>query len=166
MTSPASSAPTASEDAFITPTAVLAHWQGHRALTRRIIELFPDDQLFTFSVGGMRPFGEMALELLRMASPTVEGVASGNWTDLKKVDATSREEVLRLWDESTETMNTVWPTIPHTRFHETMNAFGQYEGRVNDLILYVIDNEVHHRAQGYVYLRALNITPPGFWERA
>jgi uncharacterized damage-inducible protein DinB len=29
----------------------------------------------------------------------------------------------------------------------------------------VIDNEIHHRAQGYVYLRALNIEPPHFWER-
>jgi uncharacterized damage-inducible protein DinB len=29
----------------------------------------------------------------------------------------------------------------------------------------VIDNEVHHRAQGYVYLRALGLEPPHFWER-
>ena len=46
-----------------------------------------------------------------------------------------------------------------------MKAFGQYEGRVNDLILYVIDNNAHHRAQGYVYLRALGTEPPPFWER-
>ena len=26
--------------------------------------------------------------------------------------------------------------------------------------LYVIDNEIHHRGQGYVYLRALGIEPP------
>jgi uncharacterized damage-inducible protein DinB len=36
---------------------------------------------------------------------------------------------------------------------------------VYDLLLYVIDNEVHHRGQGYVYLRALGITPPPFYER-
>ena len=28
-----------------------------------------------------------------------------------------------------------------------------------------IDNETHHRGQGYVYLRALGIEPPQFWER-
>jgi uncharacterized damage-inducible protein DinB len=28
-----------------------------------------------------------------------------------------------------------------------------------------IDNEVHHRGQGYVYLRALGVEPPPFWER-
>ncbi|RYD85889.1 MAG: damage-inducible protein DinB, partial [Sphingobacteriales bacterium] len=32
-------------------------------------------------------------------------------------------------------------------------------------ILYFIDNEIHHRGQGYVYLRALGIEPPFFWER-
>ena len=158
-------APAASEGVFFTPAAVLAHWQGQRRLTRRMIELFPEDQLFTFSLGGMRTFGVLAKELLQMAGPTVEGVATGNWSDFKPVETSSRAEILRLWDENTEAMNKHWPTIPADRFHETIKAFGQYEGRVNDLILYVIDNEVHHRGQGYVYLRALGIEPPPFWER-
>ena len=54
---------------FITPDALLAHWQGHRRLTRRIIDAFPDDQLFTFSIGGMRSFGEMAMEIVTMGVP-------------------------------------------------------------------------------------------------
>ena len=41
----------------ITPEALLEHWEGHRRLTRRVIEAFPEDQLFSFSVGSMRPFG-------------------------------------------------------------------------------------------------------------
>jgi uncharacterized damage-inducible protein DinB len=156
---------TAPEATFLSPQSLLDHWQGHRRLTRRVIEAFPDDQLFTFSVGSMRPFGVLATELLNMAAPTVSGVASTNWSDLARVEPKSREELLRLWDESTEQMNTLWPQIPATRFHEIMKAFGQWEGRVNDLILYVVDNEIHHRAQGYVYLRALGIEPPAFWER-
>lgn len=159
------SAPAASEGTFYSPKSLLDHWQGHRKLTRRMIEAFPEDQLFTFSLGGMRTFGQFATELLRMAGPTVEGVATSNWTDFNKIEPTTREEILTLWDESTESMNKHWPTIPAERFHETMKAFGQWEGRVNDLIMYVIDNEVHHRGQGYVYLRALGIEPPPFWER-
>jgi uncharacterized damage-inducible protein DinB len=30
----------------------------------------------------------------------------------------------------------------------------------------VIDNEIHHRGQAYVYLRALGLDVPPFWERA
>jgi hypothetical protein len=36
--------------------ALLEHWQGHRRVTRRMIQAFPDDALFGFSIGGMRPF--------------------------------------------------------------------------------------------------------------
>jgi len=46
-----------------------------------------------------------------------------------------------------------------------MTAFGQLPGRVYDLILYAIDNEIRHRGQGYVYVRALGLEPPPFYER-
>jgi uncharacterized damage-inducible protein DinB len=36
---------------------------------------------------------------------------------------------------------------------------------VHSLLFYIIDNEVHHRGQGYVYLRALGIEPPPFYDR-
>jgi len=45
----------------LTAQQLLEHWQGHRSLTRRVIEAFPDDKLFTYTVGGMRPFSELAL---------------------------------------------------------------------------------------------------------
>jgi len=32
---------------FIPPAALLDHWQGHRRLTRRVIESFPEDRLFS-----------------------------------------------------------------------------------------------------------------------
>lgn len=46
-----------------------------------------------------------------------------------------------------------------------MVVFGQYEGQAFSSILYFIDNEIHHRAQGTVYLRSLGIEPPAFWNR-
>ena len=64
---------------FITPGALLSHWQGHRRVTRRVIDAFPDDKLFTFSIGGMRPFGALAMEMLTMAVPMVKGAISGEW---------------------------------------------------------------------------------------
>ena len=151
---------------FITPDALLAHWQGHRRLTRRVIDAFPDDKLFAFSVGGMRPFGALAMEMVTMAVPMVRGAISGAWDASTSREARPKEEVLRLWDASTKELDTLWPQIPSQRFRETLTAFGQYPGILHDLILYVIDNEVHHRGQGYVYLRAMGIEPPPFYERA
>lgn len=151
--------------AAVTTDALLEHWQGHRRLTRRLIEAYPEEQLFTYSIGGMRTFGELALELLSMAAPMVRGVVSGDWNTSWDREARPKEEILRLWDQSTEDLNTLWAQIPSGRFQEEMVAFGQYPGRASDLILYVIDNEIHHRGQGYVYLRSLGVEPPPFYER-
>ncbi len=32
-------------------------------------------------------------------------------------------------------------------------------------LLYGLENEIHHRGQGFVYLRELGIEPPAFYER-
>ena len=151
---------------FITPEALLAHWQGHRRLTRRVIEAFPEDQLFTFSIGGMRTFGELAMEIATMGVPMIRGAVSGDWNASSSREPRPKEEILRLWDESTEQIEALWQQIPPERFQETMTAFGQYTDVLHNLILYVIDNEIHHRGQGYVYLRALGIAPPPFYDRS
>jgi uncharacterized damage-inducible protein DinB len=155
----------AEHPAFISPDALLAHWQGHRRLTRRVIEAFPDDQLFTFAIGGMRTFGQLAMEMVTMGVPMLKGIVSGEWHGSMDRSTRPKAEVLRLWDEATPQLDTLWKQIPPERFHETLTAFGMYKDVVHSLILYVIDNEIHHRGQGYVYLRALGIAPPAFFER-
>ncbi|QEC69128.1 damage-inducible protein DinB [Panacibacter ginsenosidivorans] len=156
----------------ITPAELLAHWQDHRNLTRRVIEAFPEDKLFSYSAGGMRPFAEMAIEMIGMAVPGLNGVITGKWEDAYelphhsgKTKPSTKKELLKVWDEVTAKINALWPQIPAHRFQEHDLAFGQWEGPVYFFILYWIDNEIHHRAQGYVYLRTLGIEPPHFWER-
>ncbi|MEJ0104707.1 MAG: DinB family protein [Bacteroidota bacterium] len=157
---------TTAETTGITSEALLQHWLGHRGLTRRTIEAFPEDKLFTYSIGGMRPFAELVYEFLGMAVPGITGVATGKWqqwADAKKV--TTKKELLNLWDNATEDIHRIWPTIPAHRFHEKDIAFGQWPGTGISFIFYFIDNEIHHRGQGYVYLRSLGIEPPAFWDR-
>lgn len=149
----------------ITQQQLLDHWQGHRRLTRRVIEAFPDDQLFHFSVGGMRPFGTLATEMLGMTVPMVRGAVTGEWAEYTEEKATSKAEILELWDASTKELESFWSRIPPELFQTTVTAFGQYTGKLYDLLLYTIDNEIHHRGQGYVYLRALGIEPPFFYVR-
>lgn len=150
---------------FISPDALLKHYQGHRRVTRRVLEAFPEDQLFTFSIGGMRPFGAMVLELLAMGAPTVKGLATGAWDAYSPQEQATRAQLLEWWDLSTAQIEAQWPQIPVAHFAETVTAFGMYTGTAHDIMLYVIDNEIHHRAQGYVYLRALGVEPPPFYVR-
>jgi hypothetical protein len=152
--------------------ALREHWQGHRRLTRRVIEAFPEDQLFHYSVGGMRPFAAMAIEMLSMAAAGIRGVAIRDWTMVSDLDHHSkgpkpatRQQLLARWDEVTTQIDTLWPQIPPGRFEEVDKAFGEWEGVVYGLLLYWIDNEIHHRGQGYVFLRSLGIDPPAFYNR-
>ncbi len=66
-------------DSVINSEGLRQHWQGHRKLSRRVIEAFPEDKLFTFSVGSMRPFGRLATEMVSMAPQASEDwqLASG-----------------------------------------------------------------------------------------
>ena len=149
----------------LTADALLKNWQGHRRLTRRTIDAFPEDKLFQFSLGGMRPFGDIAWEFIVMAVPIVEGVSTGKWEEYKGMKPSTKSELLRLWDAQTEELDKKFPKIPQHRFSEVDKAFGKWEAPGLATIQYAIDNEIHHRGQGYVYLRALGIEPPPFWER-
>lgn len=162
----ADTAATSTPASAITPEAFLAHWQGHRRLTRRVIAAFPADEFSTLSIGGMRPFSALASEMLGMSVPTAHGVLTGEWAEYAGGKQTTQEEILKAWDADTARLDELMPQIPTAKFHATVTAFGQWTMPVHDLFLYVVDNEIHHRGQGYVYLRALGIEPPTFWDRS
>ena len=149
----------------ITPAQLLSHWQGHRKLTRRLIEAYPEDQFETFTLGGMRPFSALVHEMLAIAAPMMEGLVNRNW--VTKFDATplTKADALTQWDEQTAQIDTLFDKIRSEQWQEQDKAFDMYDGITIDLLLYGVDNEIHHRGQAYVYLRALGIAPPNFFER-
>ncbi|RAV98692.1 DinB family protein [Pseudochryseolinea flava] len=152
----------------ITPAQLLEHWLGHRRVTRRAIEAFPEDKLFSYSVGGMRPFAELVFEMLGMGVPGMQGVVTRKWNNYEPAsDAlNTKENLLKAWDRATEEITKLWSQIPADRFQEEDLAFGQWGGPIHWIVFYWIDNEIHHRAQGYVYLRSLGIEPPAFYDRS
>ncbi len=54
------------QEVVISANQLLDQWQGHRRLTRRVIEAFPEDKLFNYSIGGMRSFSVLAMEMIEM----------------------------------------------------------------------------------------------------
>lgn len=154
------------ETTLTTPTILLKHWQGHRDLTRRTIEAFPEDAFEGHHAPGMRPFQVMALELLGMVDVQLDWFRTGkpNWGESDNLKLLSRAEILKRWDEQTGELAAefpkvsaeMWLTPVDTPFGK-MSPFKSAE--------YLLENEIHHRAQGFVYLRELGMTPPGFFER-
>lgn len=158
---------------IISSEQLFNHWKGHRGLTRRIIEAFPEKELFEFSIGGMRTFAVLAMEIVDLTGPGIKGLATGDWGSSNLPHMTgegmpkTKAELLELWDEATNRLETYWPQIPAENYGNPVKAFGMYDGTILSSIWYFLDNEIHHRAQGYVYLRAIGgIEPPAFWDRA
>jgi uncharacterized damage-inducible protein DinB len=155
---------------LISNEQLLEHWQGHRRVSRRVIEAFPGESLFSFSIGGMRTYASLAMEMIDLALG-IEGITTGVWpvrepgSNFHPAAPATKAGLLQRWDEVTLEIERIWPHITPQRFQETDKAFGLYESPVYAILLYFIDNEIHHRGQGYVYLRALGIQPPAFPNR-
>ena len=156
------------ETTLLTPAALLTHWQGHRDLTRRVIEAFPEDGFRTHHAPDMRPFQAMACELAGMVEYQLDWFRSGQptWnTDDQKKELPDRAELLAWWDKLTAELDAEVPRVSAEMWLTPVDSpFGKMSPLTS--VLYLIDNEIHHRAQGYVYLRELGVTPPAFYERS
>jgi uncharacterized damage-inducible protein DinB len=154
--------------AFLTPDALLPYWQGHRRLTRRTIQVFPEDQIFAFApTAPLRTFGAMMSEVVSMIEPTVRGLASGQWHFSAPPEIKTKEQLLTAWEEADRILAAKWPSIGSPRFldSDATVSSGLPPQPNADYVLYQIDNEIHHRAQGFIYLRLLGVEPPPFHER-
>ena len=93
----------------------------------------------------------------------IRGTVTGAWDVSSNRAARPRPRSCGV-GRDTEEIDRLWPQIsPRVRGDE--QRVRQVRRTVLSLLLYVIDNEIHHRGQGYVYLRALGIEPPPFYER-
>ena len=149
---------------LLTPEALLTNLKDVRALTRNVIEAFPEKELFEFSVANLRPFSQMVEEFLMITNYIFTETLHEKHTPFYTEGQfpTNKAEVLALWERATEILDREWTKVgdytqPLTIYQMTF-SFAQW-------ILYAIENESHHRGQGYTYLRALNIEPPFFWAR-
>jgi uncharacterized damage-inducible protein DinB len=155
------------DDTVLTRSALMEHWLGHRRLTRRTLLAFPDEGLFAHHAPGMRPFAAMVAELVTWTAPTVRGAADGNWRwpAGTRGDLTTKAALLDAFDQDTAELERLLPGIPEARFAQIDEPVAGRREPVIASLLYALDNEVHHRAQGFVYLRDLGIDPPAFEQR-
>ena len=136
---------------------LLKHWQGHRNLTRRVIELFPQKDFFEFSIGGMRTFAQLTSELLAIASPGLKGIVNRKVEPFSEEAEkfTTKEQFLKKWDESTAEINDLWEQLSMEDFSDTFNLFGQYEFPIIQNILYFIGLKMANEVKFYIFIRKI-----------
>lgn len=149
---------------LLTPEALLTNLKDVRALTRNVIEAFPEKELFEFSVANLRPFSQMVEEFLMITNYIFTETLHEKHTPFYTEGQfpTNKAEVLALWDKVTEILDREWKEVGD--YTQSLTIY-QMTFSFSQWILYAIENESHHRGQGYTYLRALGIEPPFFWAR-
>ena len=149
---------------LLTPEELLTNFKDVRALTRKVIEAFPEKDLFEFKIANWRPFSQMVEEFLMITNYIFKETLHEKHTSFYTEGQfpTTKAEVLALWDKVTDIIDNEWKEVgDYTQsiaIYRMTFTFAQW-------ILYAIENESHHRGQGYTYLRALGIEPPFFWGR-
>ncbi|MEK3889461.1 DinB family protein [Bacillus sp. FSL K6-3431] len=140
----------------------------NRRLTIRTIEAFPEDKLFTFApVEPLRPFSKMILEILDIERGYIRGIALDEWEYSQPFASVStKAELLDGCHKTKEDVQKWWPKINKEQLH-TVEKDPFFGGEMShfERLHYALENEIHHRGQGFIYLRLLGIEPPAFWER-
>lgn len=143
-------------------------WESNRSLTNQVATAFSTAGVLDETpVPGMRPFRKLLLEIWGIEKVYARGLATEDWKfefppesyhtcpveELLAFGRNVREETRLLWSSVTAEALTIQRPTPFT---------GHPEGRAIEWLTYALENEIHHRAQGYVYLRLLKVEPPAF----
>lgn len=143
-------------------------WEGNRRLTVRTIEAFPEDKLFEYvPIEPLRPFSAMVKEILNIEGGYMRGIALNEWEFSDPLaDISTKEALLKACEEGRAETRKMWGSVTDDRLAtvEKDPFFGAEQAHFERL-QYALENEIHHRGQGFVYLRMLGIEPPAFYVR-
>jgi uncharacterized damage-inducible protein DinB len=146
---------------------------AHRRVTLRLIEAFPEAHLFSYRPSAdLRTYGEIANELLweEMLIVRLATQGAGSKGDLEQRRQQRQPEdkagLLAAFDEAHRASAQLWATMTFERFEASeADPWTGQVASVRSRLEGLLDHEIHHRGQGYIYVRLLGIEPPDFWQR-
>ena len=149
------------------------NWEENRRLTLKVAHSFSDEQLLKAKpVPQMRPFARMLLEIAGLEHFFIRGLAEDIWEwvpdETTRPQIADAQEVFTILDEIKGYTSHAWPNISEKKLltvHPSPPSFAGPDAPPLDWLQYALENEIHHRAQGYTYLRCLGVEPPMFWDR-
>jgi uncharacterized damage-inducible protein DinB len=142
------------------------HFAGHRELTLKLVDAFPEEALSSHHAPEMRTFLDILKEIYQVEVYTMHGILSKEWfyADIQ-VPFSTKTEIMAAFDALNTQTAAQWASITAERLNSVEKCLWMESASNTVRLMYMLDNEIHHRAQGYVYLRELGVTPPSFYER-
>ena len=145
----------------MTKSQVLKYWVNVRKLTMKIFDLFPENKFDFRPTVDVRTVAEQFDHILVCELFTRIGIITHDWSlapFLGERDLSRRKLRNKLYEEHEKTIGML-KLLPEGQLMKVYDTpFGDITGEV--AILVGIDEEIHHRANLYTYLRILGIEPP------
>jgi len=150
--------------------AILKEFEEQAPITRKFLERLPEDQLAWKPHEKSMSAGQLAFHLAFVPGGVVRFVQStpAQAPDFNFPQPTSREEILKTFDESIAAVRSLLPGLNDAKMHETWRLLqGDKEvmalPREKFLRDVMLNHWYQHRGQFSVYLRMLNVPVPASW---
>ena len=160
---------------MLEPRHLVIYWNNVRAVTMRFLREYPEEQLGYRPVDTVFTALDQFQHLISSQTMFVRGWTTGVW-DFPWRDG--RWQASELVDQTFQTLPglSAYYSNIHHRAVTFLRALPERGGsflyethlgplRVDAMVLYAIDEEIHHRAQVGIYMRMLGIKPPPFLQR-
>ena len=150
--------------------AILKEFEEQAPITRKFLERLPEDQLAWKPHEKSMSAGQLAFHIAFVPGGVVRFVQNtpAQAPDFNFPQPTSREEILKTFDESIAAVRSLLPGLNDAKMHETWRLLqGDKEvmalPREKFLRDVMLNHWYQHRGQFSVYLRMLNVPVPASW---
>ena len=149
---------------------ILKEFEEQAPITRKFLERLPEDHLTWKPHEKSMSAGQLAFHLALVPGGVVRFVQNtpAQAPDFNFPQPTSKEEILKTFDESIATVRSLLPGLNDAKMHETWRLLqGDKEvmalPREKFLRDVMLNHWYQHRGQFSVYLRMLNVPVPVSW---
>lgn len=147
--------------------SVREHLSRYRSVTLQTLEYVPDNMLGWRPFADFRSFGDQFVHIARVNEFYIRGLVGGSWDFQGIINRTSKADsrvfILAELTASRDLVEQKLATVQSPALKEYVSVPQiPMPWTLRDWLWYMVEHEVHHKAQVALYLRHLGITPPFF----
>lgn len=146
-------------------STIREHLARYRAVTLQSLEFVPDDKLVWQPAGGMMSFAEQFWHIAQTSVYFTPGLFDGRWdtTVLEKRGVVDRNGLTAALTTTRDLLDDNLKHLPLSRLEDIPRPPNvPVAWPLRGWLWFLLEHEIHHKAQIAVYLREIGIVPPFF----
>lgn len=142
------------------------HLERYRGVTLQTLDIVPDEKLAWFPAQAQFSFAEQFAHIAQVEEFYAHGLLGGDWNvnrlKLPK-ERLARDKLRRKLEETRQLTLSMLDALDAAQLDKTVQVPNVPVGwPLRSWLWYMVEHEIHHKAQLAVYLRQVDITPPFF----